>query len=80
MANMSYCRFENTEIALNECLNALDEAIDGENELSEDEYMACRRLFKTFVNYLYENDIIGNDGDLEENLEDFLSSIPSEGV
>ena len=79
MMNMSYCRFENTEKELNECLNALEEMETDEDILSEDEYRACRRMFKTFVEYLYDKGIIDNNGDLEENLEDFLSSIQSEG-
>ena len=79
MANMHYCRFRNTYNDLADCLNALENIETDEDFLSESEYRACSRLFKTFVQYLYDKGIINNDGDLEENLEDFLSSIPSEG-
>ena len=42
MANMSYCRFENTLSDLRDCQNALQE--EGLKGLSGDELMAARRL------------------------------------
>jgi hypothetical protein len=41
MANMSYCRFQNTLKDLRECLEALEEGTDG---LSQDELRAKVRL------------------------------------
>jgi len=32
MANMSYCRFENTERDLRDCFNNMDEDLDNEEE------------------------------------------------
>lgn len=45
MSNMSYCRFQNTVIDLNDCHDALQE-MDGEDEdgLSADEARAKKRL------------------------------------
>ena len=46
--NMSYCRFENTLIALRECADALNEAdtADPLVTLSDHERQAARRLLK----------------------------------
>jgi hypothetical protein len=47
MANMSYCRFQNTVQDLQDCFNAIDEALDnGEPmDLSDDEQQAFQRMF-----------------------------------
>lgn len=71
MSNMSYCRFHNTDIDLNDCLWALED----NDELSEMEYEACVHMFNRFVNFLVDNGIIDEDGDLEDRLEDFFKSL-----
>jgi ribosome assembly protein YihI (activator of Der GTPase) len=71
MANMSYCRFHNTQIDLEDCLDALR---DGET-LSKSEFEKCQQLFNSFVDYLEEEGIIEDDGELNERLEDFFESI-----
>jgi hypothetical protein len=47
MANMSYCRFQNTAMDLEDCANAIEESIDsGEPlDLSEEEQRAFERMF-----------------------------------
>ena len=47
MANMSYCRFQNTVMDLQDCFNAIDEALEnGEPmDLSDDEQRAFQRMF-----------------------------------
>lgn len=45
MANMSYCRFQNTLGDLRDCVDALDQ-INGLDELSTEEAEAARRLIK----------------------------------
>jgi hypothetical protein len=47
MANMSYCRFQNTVMDLEACVNAIDESIEfGEPmDLSEDEQRAFERMY-----------------------------------
>lgn len=47
MANMSYCRFQNTVQDMQDCFNAIDEALDnGEPmDLSADEQRAFERMF-----------------------------------
>lgn len=50
MANMSYCRFQNTLHDLRECL----EALRNEDVLSEDERLAKERLLETCVEVVGE--------------------------
>ena len=47
MANMSYCRFQNTVMDMEDCFNAIAEALDMEEpmELSSDEQRAFQRMF-----------------------------------
>lgn len=71
MANMSYCRFHNTRIDLEGCLDALR---DGE-KLSADEYKAFKRMFTMFFEYLYDEGIIEQDEETDENLQDFFNTI-----
>ena len=75
MANMSYCRFHNTNIDLWDCLEALRD----EKELSEDEHRACGNLFRSFIEFCWEEGIIEDeDGELDDRLEEFLSGISHE--
>lgn len=65
MANMSYCRFENTLSDLKDCYNALEDARDYPEEnhkLSKDEQRAkdslielCRKLVDQFGNDTDDN-------------------------
>ena len=43
MSNMSYCRFHNTSIDLQDCYNALND----EEKLSVNEFRALKRLVNT---------------------------------
>lgn len=53
MANMSYCRFHNTNLDMRDCIDAL---YDGE-ELSDDEFKACRNMFGNVLEFLEDNNI-----------------------
>ena len=58
MGNMSYCRFENTQMDMRDCLNALEDGLDVE-ELSSYEIDALRgfadtaRQIARFENNIY---------------------------
>jgi hypothetical protein len=54
MANMSYCRFENTSIDLRDCVNALEE---GDYPGSDDEKQAAKYIVNLCNRYIraYEN-------------------------
>ena len=47
MANMSYCRFSNTVMDMEDCFAAMDEAVDMNEplDLSADEQRAFERMF-----------------------------------
>lgn len=78
MANMSYCRFRNTRLDLNDCLQTLSDGdFDGEGGLSEEEHRACVKMFQDFIGFLCNEGIIEDeDGELDDRLEEFLSQIP----
>ena len=45
MSNMSYCRFQNTALDLDDCADALEELLNADREaLSADELRAAKRL------------------------------------
>lgn len=75
MANMSYCRFHNTKIDLDDCLDALRE---GET-LSNEEFKKCKQMFKNIVSFLEDEGVIEDDGELHERMEDFFETIDVEG-
>lgn len=69
MINMSYCRFYNTNLALIECLDALND----ERSLSEDEFNACKRLFENFIDFCCDDGIVVDEGgELDERLQEFF--------
>lgn len=53
--NMSYCRFENTKLALSECLDAL--RYEGTPN-SAQELKAARDLFESFLEFCSDVEII----------------------
>lgn len=75
MVNMSYCRFNNTKLALDECL----EAIQNCEELSEFEMDACKKMFRRFIKFCCDNEIVEDeDNELNNKLEDFFDTIGDE--
>lgn len=53
MANMSYCRFRNTSIDFEDCINGLNDIINGEDDaLSFDERCAAERLYRMCEEYM----------------------------
>lgn len=68
MANMDYCRFENTARDLKDCAEHM------EDELSGDELRARVRLVKLCYEILMDNELVGNC-DLDE---DMLARLPEE--
>lgn len=60
MASMSYCRFNNTRIDMENCIDALREAEFGDYKISEDEIGYCRMMFDDIIDYLDEERLIDN--------------------
>ena len=46
MSNMSYCRFQNTNKDLYDCVTALEEMNNPGDDLSNEEYTALRSMFR----------------------------------
>lgn len=59
MANMSYCRFHNTNIDMRDCIDALYE----ETKLSNDEFIACKNMFENVLEFFEGYDICEVDWD-----------------
>ena len=74
MINMGYCRFNNTKLALDECLEALQEG----NALSDAEFKKCKQMIKTFVIFLRDEGVIEDDGELDERMEEYFETIDVE--
>ena len=52
MANMNYCRFQNTAADLDDCLETIENASDLEKELSHEEYKAAKQLYEIAKRYV----------------------------
>lgn len=70
MANMSYCRFHNTKMDLDDCLDALREG----DELSKEEFRKCKQMFKNFIAFLTDEGVV-DDYEIDDKLEEFFNSI-----
>ena len=74
MANMSYCRFYNTVIDLEDCINTLEVYNEGElKDLSIDEKKALKKMLTEQLSRLNEvKEIIDDDyeGDIDKWLEE----------
>lgn len=58
MANMSYCRFHNTRLDMDDCIEALKRAEwDGE-KISKEEVRYCKMMFDTIIEYLDDEGLI----------------------
>lgn len=80
MANMSYCRFENTSKDLADCVTALEEQSNGNGErLSAPELRAAKSLVASAINLLQMLSEHGNVDldvdDLERNADQILDDI-----
>lgn len=57
MANMSYCRFQNTSGDLQDCLYAMEEACNMEElDLSPDEKYAFARMYRLCQQFIEQAD------------------------
>lgn len=55
MSNMSYCRFQNTEMDLRDCVGEMEYVDDLDSlELSDDESRAMKRMYFLCIRYVDE--------------------------
>ena len=58
MANMSYCRFHNTRLDMDDCIEALKRAEwDGET-ISKEEIRYCKWMFDNIIEYLDDEGLL----------------------
>ena len=60
MANMSYCRFRNTNIDMEDCIDALKEIEYDDEEISEEEAESCVEMFDSIIEYLDGEGLLKN--------------------
>ena len=59
MANMSYCRFHNTRIDMDDCIEALKRLEwDDEETISEEEAKYCTWMFDSIIEYLDDEGLL----------------------
>ena len=61
MANMSYCRFENTNSDLADCVKALEGVIYDQEEISKREWLFARSMKEWCERYLEVFDDLDED-------------------
>lgn len=58
MANMSYCRFHNTRLDMDDCIEALKRAEWDNEKISKEEVRYCKMMFDTIIEYLDDEGLI----------------------
>ena len=58
MANMSYCRFHNTRLDMDDCIEALKRAEWDGKKISQEEIKYCEWMFDSIIEYLDDEGII----------------------
>lgn len=66
MANMSYCRFENTKHDLNDCINAI---VDRE-KISDNEAHHAKWMMQNIVDFLNDECLLTEDNTFDEEAFD----------
>lgn len=62
MSNMSYCRFQNTHIALQDCVEEMEYANSLEDfELSADEFLDMQKMYHLCELFIQNHDFITNN-------------------
>lgn len=69
---MSYCRFEGTRSELAACLGEVEDHInmEAQDEVSEKEISHFRRMVKMFVEFLQEQELLNEEGELDKEVLD----------
>lgn len=71
---MSYCRFEGTLHELRACMATVEEHINGDDtsETSIDECTAFRRMVQEFAEFMYDMDLLDENGEIKDDKLDEL--------
>ena len=78
---MSYCRFEGTKAELNACLDEVNEHIyeEAEYEVSDREIQHFRQMVERFVEFMDENELLDEYGELDNSRLDEICEAMSKG-
>lgn len=63
MANMSYCRFHNTRLDMNDCIYAIQDGVN----ISEEEKLQARMMFEEIADFMIECGVIDDYDDQAMN-------------
>lgn len=72
--NMSYCRFNNTNLALDQCLNVFEEPDD--ETINAEEKQQAKKMFGRFLEFCLENNIIEDCN--YESVDNLIDGFPEE--
>lgn len=78
---MSYCRFEGTRHELNACISEVEEHIneEAEYEVSDHEIRHFRQMIQEFVEFMDENELLDEYGELDNSKLDDICEAMSRG-
>lgn len=79
MPNMSYCRFHNTSMDVEDCFSALRGEYDN-YLISKEEIAKANRMLKSMLNFLTDNDLIDTSeenylGFNQDNFNDMIQNL-----
>lgn len=65
---MSYCRFEGTLAEMRACIGSVEEHVneEAEYEVSEREIDCFRKMVQEFAGWLYDMELLDENGELDE--------------
>ena len=78
---MSYCRFEGTRMELQACFEAIEEHVNGEAEypISEREIYNFKRMIGDIAEFLYNNDLLDENGEINQTALDDVCAAMERG-
>ena len=74
MSNMSYCRFHNTLIDLQDCIDTLD----NREVASESEKIKAKAMLELMAEFLIDNDLINNNSVNYEGINELMEECKEE--
>lgn len=78
---MSYCRFDGTRMELQACFESVEEHVNGEAEyaISEREIYMFKRMIGDIAEFLYNNDLLDENGEINQAALDDVCAAMEKG-
>ena len=68
MANMSYCRFNNTYLDLMDCYHNMEDEVSESEQQKRDMLISlCKRIADKYDGYVFDSDYIDYDDESEDD-------------